>query len=297
MFIVPWQLWISAYQGETPAPLVGKYGAYGPWLADGYRAGGWSFATAVLARNANELFGFLGYITLPVPPVAPRFGSLGIVLGTIGLGAWALRRRVPVTLLFLGAYAVVILVWPFEPTRFALVWWPILAALFVAGVRAIWTWRPRAVPLRVLRHAALAGVACVVVGYGVYNLRGVRDKWWVNIQSDGSARAKPIAEWVARATTPDNVLITDHDLIVYLYTGRRAVPTATFTALGHITPLTPPQDAAILREMLATVRPRWYIATSQQGIAAATLLADERPAVLRYAGSISTARVYEPTSR
>jgi hypothetical protein len=93
------------------------------------------------------------------------------------------------------------------------------------------------------------------------------------------------------------VLITDHDLIVYLYTGRRGVPTATFTALGHITPLTAPQDAVVLRQMLASVGPRWYIASSQQGIAAATLLADERPATLRYAGSISTARVYEPTSR
>ena len=39
-FIAPWQMWISAYQGETPGPFVGKYGAYGSWLAEGYRAGG-----------------------------------------------------------------------------------------------------------------------------------------------------------------------------------------------------------------------------------------------------------------
>jgi hypothetical protein len=104
VFIAPWQLWISAYQGETPAPLVGKYGAYGPWLAEGYRAGGFPFAKAVLAKNANELFGFLGYITLPVPPAGPRLASLAVVLGTLGIGAWTLRRRVPVTLLFLGIY-------------------------------------------------------------------------------------------------------------------------------------------------------------------------------------------------
>jgi hypothetical protein len=99
---------------------------------------------------------------------------------------------------------------------------------------------------------------------------------------------------VARSTTPNDVLITDHDLIVYLYTGRRAVPTATFTALGHITPLTAAEDAAILRDMLTSVKPRWYIATSQQSIAAATILAEEQPPLMRYAGSISTARVYEP---
>jgi hypothetical protein len=84
---------------------------------------------------------------------------------------------------------------------------------------------------------------------------------------------------------------------VYLYTGRRAVPTATFTALGRITPLTATQDAAILRQMLADLRPRWYIAASEQSIASAKLLASEQPPRLRYAGSISTAQVYEPVMK
>ena len=137
----------------------------------------------------------------------------------------------------------------------------------------------------------------VVGGYGAYNLRGVRQKWWVNIQTDAGTRAKPIAQWVVRSTAPNDVLITDHDLIVYLYTGRRAVPTATFTARGHITPLTPPEDAQILRELIATLKPRWYIAASQQSIDAVTLLADEQPPLMRYAGSISTARVYEPVPK
>ena len=297
VFIAPWQLWVSAYQGETVAPLVGKYGAYGQWLSDGYRAGGWPFARAVLAKNTDELLGFVGYLTMPVPPVWPRLLSLGTVLLTLGLGAWSVRRRLPVTLVFLLGYAAVVLAWPFEPTRFALVWWPVLAALFVAGVRGVWRWRPSALPVRGLRFALGAAMLLVVGGYGAYNLRGVRQKWWVNIQSDAGTRAKPIAEWVARSTTPNDVLITDHDLIVYLYTGRRAVPTATFTALGHITPLTPPQDAAILRELLSSMKPRWYIATSQQSIAAATILADEQPPLMRYAGSISTARVYEPVPK
>jgi hypothetical protein len=297
VFIVPWQLWVSAYQGEMPGPFVGKYGAYGPWLAEGYRAGGMSFATAVLAKNANELFGFLGYVTLPVPPVFPRFISLGTVIGLLGLGAFLARRQVPVTILYLLGYGAVILVWPFEPMRFMLVWWPVIAALMVAGVRTIWRWQPVMVPARALRYAAFACVALIAGGYGYYNLRGVREKWWLNIQSQSATRAKPLAEWVARSTRPDDVLITDHDLIVYLYTERRAVPTATFTALGRITPLTPPQDAAILRELLSQYKPRWYIASSEQSIASATLLVAESPPRLRLAGTISTAQVYEPVSR
>jgi len=297
VFVVPWQMWISAYQGEMPAPFVGKYGAYGSWLAEGYRGGGWPFARAVLAKNANELFGFLGYITLPVAPVWPRFVSLGTVIGVMGIAAYNLRGRIPVTLLFLVAYGAVILAWPFEPTRFALVWWPVLAALLVAGTRTLWMWRPRALPARVVRIAVAVCIAIIACGYGAYNVRGVRGQWWVNIQSDAGTRAKPIAEWVARATTPDDVVITDHDLIVYLYTGRRAVPTATFTARGRITPLTPTEDAAILRAMLSSIKPKWYIANGQQSIASAALLEADQPPLLRYAGSISTARVYQPVSK
>jgi len=293
-FIVPWQLWVSAYQGEMPHPFVGKYGAYGSWLAEGYRAGGIPFASAVLAKNVSELLGFLGYTTLPVPPVGPRLISLGTVLAMLGLGAWSARRRAPVTLLFIALYGAVILVWPFEPTRFALVWWPVFAGLFVAGVSTLWAWRPAGLVLPTLRVAGAAATALVVAGYGWYNVRGVRERWWVNIQSDAGTRAKPIAEWVARATRPDDVVITDHDLIVYLYTERRAVPTTSFTALGHITPLTTAQDAEVLRSLLARYHPRWYIAASDQSIESANLLAAEQRPRLRYAGSISTARVYEP---
>ena len=148
-----------------------------------------------------------------------------------------------------------------------------------------------------MRFAGRAATLLIAAGYATYNVRGVRDKWWVNIQSDTGTRAKPIAEWVARATRPDDVLIADQDLIVYLYTGRRAVPTATFTALGRITPLTPAQDAEVLRGMLAKLGPRWYIASSQQSIDAAAILAAQQPPILRYAGSIATARVYEPVTK
>jgi hypothetical protein len=293
-FVVPWQLWVSAYQGEIPHAFVGKYGAYGAWLAEGYQAGGWPFARVVLVKNANALFGFLGYMTLPVSPVLPRLVSLGTVIAVLGLGAISVWRRVPVTLAFLAVYGAVILVWPFEPMRFAFVWWPVLAGLFVAGVRVIWAWRPAGLVGWALKVVAVGSVLLVAGGYGWYNARGVREKWWVSLQRDAGTRAKPIAEWVTRATRPDDVVITDDDLIVYLYTGRRALPTATFTARSYVTPLTARQDAEILRSLLEQFRPRWYIAAGGQSIASAQVLVEEQPAPLRYAGSISTARVYEP---
>jgi hypothetical protein len=219
------------------------------------------------------------------------------VLGLLVVAASQYWRRVPVTLLFLAGYGAVILAWPFEPTRFALVWWPVLSVLTVAGARTVWSWKPDSLAPRLVRIAALASVLLIVAGYGWYNVRGVREKWWLNIQSTMAGPAKPIAEWVSQSTRPEDVVITDHDLIVYLYTGRRGVPTATFTALGHITPLTPAQDAAVLRTMIRDFAPRWYIAHARQSIEAADLLLAGPAPLLRYAGSIATARVYEPVAR
>ena len=297
VFLVPWQMWVSAYHAETPGPLVGKYGAYGPWLSEGYRAGGLPFAKAVLAKNADQLFGFLGFITLPVATPWPRWLALGTVMGLLALAAWRNWRRVPITLVFLTGYGAVLLAWPFEPTRFMLVWWPVLSILVVTAVRSIWVWKPAQGGLRGLRLSALACVALIAVGYGAYNLRGVREKWWLNIQSSMAGPAKPIAEWVMRSTQPHDVVITDHDLIVYLYTGRRGVPTATFTALGHITPLNAAQDAEVLRTMIRDFSPRWYIAYARQSIESAEILTTDSVPLLRYAGSIATARVYEPVAK
>jgi hypothetical protein len=293
-FIVPWQLWVSAYQNEIPHAFVGKYGAYGPWLGEAYREGGLPFVRAVLAKNANSLFGLFGYITLPVSSVLPRLVSLGTVLGVIGLGAWSAWRRIPVTLAFMVIYAGVVLLWPFEPMRFTLVVWPVLAGLFAAGTRTIWAWRPRGLTLTTVRAAGIAAILLVAVGYGWYNARGVHGKWWVNIQSDAGKRSKPIAEWVTRTTQPDEIVVTDDDLIVYLYTGRRALPTTTFGPRSYVTPLTARQDADILRTLLTRYRPRWYIAAGSQSVASAQFLMNNPPAPLRYAGSISTARIYEP---
>ena len=254
-FIAPWQLWVSAYQREMPAPFVGKYGAYGPWLSEGYRAGGLAFAKAVFAKNANELFGFLGYITLPVRagvaaarivrhgPARRRARRILGVASHSGHDSVSAGLRRGDSRVAIRADAIRTGVVARARSRCS---WRAFVSSGAGGHRPLQRARCES-PFSPRRASSSAG-------YGSYNLRGVREKWWVNIQSDAGTRAKPIVEWVARATTPDDVLISDHDLIVYLYTGRRAVPTATFTALGRITPLSSQQDAAVVRGLLAEMQ-------------------------------------------
>ena len=53
VLLVPWQLWMSAWQHEIPPVLMGKYGASGPWMAQGIQEGTPQFAE--YARDAQTI--------------------------------------------------------------------------------------------------------------------------------------------------------------------------------------------------------------------------------------------------
>ena len=57
------------------------------------------------------------------------------------------------------------------------------------------------------------------------------------------------------------------------------------------------KGAAVLRGMIGDFTPRWYIAYAHQSIESAEILAADSVPLLRYAGSIATARVYEPVAK
>ena len=295
--LVPWQLWLGAYQQEIPAVVGGKYGAYGPWMAEGYREGGLPFARAVVVANAQSFERMFGFLFMPVRAVLPRAIAFAGVLILLGAGVALLVRRAPVTAAFLALYAAVILVWPFEPDRFVLAVWPLLALVAVSAVAALWRWRPEARPARLGRLVALAVIVYLAAGFTVYNYRGYRDRWWASVQRDAGRRAKPIAEWVARHTAMSDVLATEDDLIVYLYTGRRALPTTTFLARERLQPLTPEEEMVAVRTLLATYKPRFFIAASKAGIMTADSLALETPPLLRRYGQTTNALVYEHLKR
>jgi hypothetical protein len=295
--LAPWQIWVSRYQSEIPSVFVGKYGSYSNWLAEGYRAGGWLFAKAVLVANAQSLDGLLSFMFMPVQAVWPRGTAVVLLTLTIIAGAIVLARRAPVSVVFVAIYMVVIMAWPFEPNRFILPLWPLFVFMVAVLIRALWNWRSAAWPARALRLLCMACIAYLLVGYTTYNVEGYTQRWWASVQRDTGTRAKPLAEWVAKYTQPTDVLSTDHDLIIYLYTGRQAMPTSTFTAAERLRALTPDEDAAILRTILATYKPRYFITGSAQGVRAATRLQRAKPPELRMIGSMKTAVIYESLPR
>lgn len=291
--LIPWQLWVGAHASEVAPVLTGKFGAYTPWLVDGYRSGGVPFLREVLTANLQSLDGMFSFAFMPVAAVAPRGVAFVAILLLGAAGTAMLVRRAPVTAGFLVVYVGISLVWPFEPTRFFLAIWPLVLLAIATPVRWLWQWRPVGAPPRAVRGLGLAGALALLVGFGTYNARGFRGQWWTSIQRDAGQRAKPIAEWIARNTHPGDVLATEDDLIIYLYTGRQALPTSTFLASERVRPLTEGEDLAAVRAILASYRPRFFITASKQGIRSATALTQATPPELRPYSGIPNALIFE----
>jgi hypothetical protein len=153
----------------------------------------------------------------------------------------------------------------------------VTAALSVAAVRVV----------------VLGTVAALVAGHAAYNWRGYEEQSWVILQRRAGESAKPLVEWVARYTRPGDVLSTEHGVVVYLYTGRRGVPTSTFIASQRVKPFTPDDDARWMETMVRTFQPRYLITGWPPHITAADSLSTRAEPVLRKLGSIPSHVVCE----
>jgi hypothetical protein len=234
---------------------------------------------------------------MPVKAAWPHTAAFAVIAALLVGGVAAAARKAPVTAGFLVLYAVVILLWPFEPDRFVLAVWPLLFFAVWSALAAIWRWAPAGALPRAARLAALALAGGVLAGNLVYNVRGYRAQWWVSVQKGSGESAKPIVEWVAHHTAMSDVLSTEHDLIVYLYTGRRALPVSTFLARERVHPMAPGETLSWIQQLLRTYKPRYYITSWSPALRAADTLVARHPPVLRRVGDTGNALVYEYLER
>ncbi|MBV6520739.1 MAG: hypothetical protein MNPFHGCM_00857 [Gemmatimonadaceae bacterium] len=293
LLLLPWQLWVSAHAAEVPAVLNGKYGSYLPWLIAGYGDGGLPFLRDVVTSNVQGLAAMFGFAFMPVVAEPPRMAAIAAVSLFVAAGSAMLVMRAPITATFLWAYLSIAIVWPFDPARFLLAVWPLLIVCFLLPVLWLGRWQAAGGGQRAARWIGLASATVLALGFLAYNVRGVRNQWWASVQRDTGERAKPIVEWTARNTAPTDVLATDDDLVVYLYTQRRAVPTSTFLALERVRPLTDEEDIAAVRAILASFQPRFFITASRQGMRTAAALERTSPPQLRRYASLESALIFE----
>jgi Dolichyl-phosphate-mannose-protein mannosyltransferase len=285
LFLVPWQIWVASHGGEVPPELRGNYGAYGPWLMQGLSAEGPGFVARVALRNLQAIGLELQPSSAPGMPDVVR-GAIGATaLLVVAVGASAAWRRAPATVVSLAGYMLVVAIWPFAPFRFLWAVWTPLVLLGAVGIGVLIRWRPEHLAWRPLRPALVAGALLAFAGQGLFVARSLAGKeWWSALPQARSAELLPVAQWVATHTAPDDVVVTDHGAanLVYLYTGRRALPAEDPLAAWYLRYPTATYQAAYVSRVLDRFRVRFLVVTGASELQTAARLANGPAPQLRF---------------
>lgn len=288
VIVLPWQLWTVLATPRVPALLEGAYGSYLGWFAAGVREGGLPFVAATARLNVSELWLLMQDRVIPADAAFPRMLATGLLLALVAIGAWALSRRTAVTVWFLAAYLAIVVVWPYAPWRFLWVVWPLVLLCAVAGGR--WLWRESA------RSWTRALVALVVAlpTFGMLRTewRAYETRAWSAPALQAGAQIAPVVAWVGRNTATSDVVLAEGEQVVSLFTGRRAGPTASFSAREYVVPRSPAAGTAELRAMIAHAAPRYVLPLAPEQLEAARALANGRPA-LRPVAALPHSTVFE----
>lgn len=226
--LVPWMVWVARYRAGIDPALAANYGTYGTFLAQGWDGTVLLGGLAALARP-------LGAVMLPPLPGWVRVPALALVAGLLVWGVACLVRRVSPLGWTLVAYLALVATWPYGPDRFLWVILPWLAVAGVAGGADLLARLPELTPPRraAVRAAVALAAALVVAGYSVGQVRGYARGWTTSTQRGIAATMEPIVAWAREGTETTAVIAVEAEPLVWLYTGRRAVPTYLWRARGR----------------------------------------------------------------
>jgi hypothetical protein len=275
---------------------MGKYGPYDAWLSNAISEHGAKFVWDIVVRNARALYGML-WVMFTGTETSPKLLHPPVALAAfvvLTLGAWRLARRAPVTAWFLAAYMALVMIWPFEPTRFVWALLPLFAAMLALGIGVILGLKPRTVIQLTAQRAAVAASAALVLGFGYYNVNGVNQGWRDSVPRVTAARATPVVEWVRKATRPTDIIAMEDDPLVYLYTGRQGIPIGTFTPEEYLSEQTYAFAAEQLARIVALYKPTYVIGTTSYGVMAAKALTTRTPPLLQFRHALPTAAIFVP---
>jgi hypothetical protein len=270
LVLAPWQLFVAAHDHEIIGPLRGKYASYLPWVIEGFRTGA-GFVTATVAANVRELNALLADRFSLSDHALPRLIT-GIVAGTFGAaGVIRLGFRAPVTALFVAVYLVLLLLWPFTPWRFFYAIWPLV--ILCVGETIRWLAASRAQSLAAA-GSGLVLASVLALGMVRAESRAYRQRSWYQPAQRATNAVSPVVRWVTANTQPDDIVVVEAEQIVYLFTGRRALPPQAFTAAEYVIPQPISVTTESLRRVLAEYPVTVLATTTPHVFRAARLLAD-----------------------
>lgn len=266
--LAPWLVWVAVHDAAIPEALRGSYGSYGTWYGDGLRRMGARLVTGAIRLNLSELSWLLADRVAPWRLAPLRDGGLAAAIGLSLLGLYHLAQRARILVGFAIAYVLITLVFPWSPWRYLWALWPVVLLSIGAGMQLLMTSAyPTPRPLRTgVRVAVAACIGFVVAGILRAEWLTYAGRAWEQPARDAAAQIAPLVRWTIRNTRPGDVLLADDEPLVYLYTGRQALPPIETTSTEYVAPRNAARDAAAVRSLIdryhvryaATVVPSTY---------------------------------------
>lgn len=259
--LLPWHIWTAVHAGELPSVIAGSYGSYTATFAQAVRSNGVGYVGRVVSHNVRDLARPVGAVFAPGSGVAVRSVVVVAALAVLGVGAALLARRAPVTAFFLLGYGAIVVAWPYAPDRFLWGVWPLVLLTLAVGATSGERRSSGGTTglVRAARVALTAASAVLLLGLVRYNARGYRERWWDVAQRASARQLLPLVTWTTHNTQPDDVLASNGDPLVHLYTGRHVVPASRWAA--EVYPGVPdsPSRVADIRALVAAYPVRYLL--------------------------------------
>jgi hypothetical protein len=204
----PWWLWTIRHADSVDARLASNYGTYTQYAAQ-------SGLSGLLAGLDLRALGPFPRLLLPDVPTFVWLGLAALLAAAVVIGIVTLLPRVPTLGCVLLPYVGIVTLWPFTPD------------FGVAGVLRVWRWGP------VPRLLTLVLVVAVVWGFGWFQTISLVDRRFT-VTADRSSRPFALlTSGISTSVPEDAVIASDGEAMVYLYTGRQAVPLYLFRLEGR----------------------------------------------------------------
>lgn len=228
--VAPWMLWVALHAGQVD-PRLANYTTY---FAEAREAG----LGAVLGGLELRALEPLAALMVPRTPPWAWYPLAAATVAALLAGAVRAARQVPALVAALASYLAVVSLWPFPPHRFVWIVLPWLLLFIAVGLAAAWR---RGRPGR--WAAGLAG-AMLLAGYGPREALSLAQRRFASAADGISLPFRSLIPSIAQETPPDAVVASEDEALIYLYTGRRTVPSHLFRWAGLGTERLP--DSAIV---------------------------------------------------
>jgi hypothetical protein len=216
----PWFVW-TALQAQAIDPQIAAN--YGTYLTEVRQAG----LGALVPPLDFRLQSPIARLVVPGLPFGLWYAGAVLLMAFMVWGAVLVWPAAPGLVTSTGLYVAVVTAWPYVPDRFMWILTPLVALFVAAALRAAWVRGPA------FRVAAAVLGLVMLAGFGRRQVASLSGRGFARAAEDASVPIRWLAPAVNAGVPADAVVATEAEAGLYLYTGRRVVPSTLFHWRGR----------------------------------------------------------------